>query len=120
MCCLFKRFMAWLGYVPAATHISCEQYQAELSRFNAITSQLRSTKRELERQFHLRHILDKEVNFLSELEIARCCQDTETYRAVCKIDSICGQLDSFMLTATSHAGINGVRAATMDGGNVSF
>ncbi len=83
---LAKRF----GLVPLA------EMQAALAEKERIETELRHRTRNLEHQVCLRDRLEKEVTFLRELQLAHARNESDTHKAVTRLDDITNNLIDMM------------------------
>jgi len=80
----------WAGYVPIS------EMEAALQAKDATEQELRHKTRGLEQQIYYRDRLEKELDWLKELELAHARKESGTQRAVEELDRITNNLLDMM------------------------
>lgn len=87
---LFDAVVRKLGYVPAA------EMAAALADKEKLEGELRHKNSNLRHQIYLRDRLEKEVEFLRQLELAHANRESGIQRACARIDTIADNLLDYM------------------------
>lgn len=84
------RLIFYLGYVPRSV------MDAELAERTKVEHELRRSKRDLEEQLSCRKLLEDQVSFLRELQLAHARKDSATQQAINRLDTLVGELSGIM------------------------
>lgn len=85
------------GFVPIAEmRAKLAEKDAQLATTDGVEKEFRHAQRNLEHQLVLQDRMDREIAFLRELQLAHLKEDSDTQRAVSKIEAIADQLQAMM------------------------